>query len=498
MARRLPLLAAGILLGLAAVLGAQDRGRVIVIGFDGLDGHEVARRVAAGELPAFGELGRRGTLAPLATTEPAQSPVSWSSMITGLSPARTGIDGFVQRDFRDGEVRVMLSLGRREVDATGLRSRGVRRWALGLPLLLVVVGMTWQIRRRRRLGAFVSLAIAGALGWGLWLSETAIPDGFPVAVNARQGTAYWDRLDAAGVPTATALAPCSFPALRMERGELVCGFGVPDLLGTVGFWNLWRDDVDREAITETGGRIAPLLVDAREGTRIRYRAVRLPGPPNVVTGEGDTSCELRITVDGEALEVASGDESVSAEGAAWTALLPVTFGMSRVVQVSGLVRFRLTRRENRVEVYADPVQFDPRALPPGVALGAPVDLPGRIAAARSASGRPPAGRRRPTRSRTAPTRASSRGRGLVWDEQEALARRALANPRARVVTAVFSVPDRIQHMFARYAWTDRDLSGAPARPEFRSAIDAAHAGPTPSSARCSRSTWARTTAPRRL
>ena len=92
---------------LAVVVGVDGVGatarraagrKVIVLGFDGLD-YEVTRQlIDAGRLPAFSRLAASGGFSPLGTTIPPQSPVAWSTFITGLDPGEHGIFDFVHRD----------------------------------------------------------------------------------------------------------------------------------------------------------------------------------------------------------------------------------------------------------------------------------------------------------------------------------------------------------------------------------------------------------------
>ena len=50
------------------------------------------------QLPNLDRLRREGDFKPLATTIPPQSPVAWSSVITGLDPGGHGIYDFVHRE----------------------------------------------------------------------------------------------------------------------------------------------------------------------------------------------------------------------------------------------------------------------------------------------------------------------------------------------------------------------------------------------------------------
>ena len=49
-------------------------------------------------MPNFARLAARGSFAPLGTTIPPQSPVAWSTFITGLDPGGHGIFDFIHRD----------------------------------------------------------------------------------------------------------------------------------------------------------------------------------------------------------------------------------------------------------------------------------------------------------------------------------------------------------------------------------------------------------------
>lgn len=100
--------------GLAAALAAaQDGGggtldraqsRVVVLGFDGMDSmlSEHYLRGEAPLMPFLAGLSKSGTFQPLATTNPAQSPVAWAAMNSGANPGKTGVFDFVARAIPDG------------------------------------------------------------------------------------------------------------------------------------------------------------------------------------------------------------------------------------------------------------------------------------------------------------------------------------------------------------------------------------------------------------
>src|SRR6185369_12332103 len=73
-------------------------GKVIVLGFDGVDARYTEKWMNEGKLPNMARLRDAGTFRPLLPTTPAQTPVSWSTFSTGIDPGRTGIFDFLRRD----------------------------------------------------------------------------------------------------------------------------------------------------------------------------------------------------------------------------------------------------------------------------------------------------------------------------------------------------------------------------------------------------------------
>ncbi len=69
--------------------------RVVVFGFDGCDPVVTTQLMQDGRLPNFSRLGK---LRSLATSNPPQSPVAWSTFITGTNPGGHGIFDFLHRD----------------------------------------------------------------------------------------------------------------------------------------------------------------------------------------------------------------------------------------------------------------------------------------------------------------------------------------------------------------------------------------------------------------
>ena len=80
-------------------VGSAEAAKVLVLGYDGMDPRLVAEYRAQGLMPNFDRvLAAGGQLMPLGTAIPPQSPVAWSTFITGLDPGGHGIFDFIHRD----------------------------------------------------------------------------------------------------------------------------------------------------------------------------------------------------------------------------------------------------------------------------------------------------------------------------------------------------------------------------------------------------------------
>jgi predicted AlkP superfamily phosphohydrolase/phosphomutase len=82
-------------------------GRVIVIGFDGLEPTMVRKYVNEGRLPTFAHLMEQGVFGDLVTVLPPSSASAWTSAVTGVNPGKHGIYGFLKTSGEDaGETPV--------------------------------------------------------------------------------------------------------------------------------------------------------------------------------------------------------------------------------------------------------------------------------------------------------------------------------------------------------------------------------------------------------
>ena len=133
---------------LAATATAQAGPKVLVIGIDGIDPVMLQEYRDQGLLPNFDRFIAGGAqFQPLGTTIPPQSPVAWSTFTTGTDPGGHGIFDFIHRD----PATMLPYLSTSSAQAPGAH---------------------WQV--------------------GRW----QIPRGGGAIENLRQGTAFWQVLDA--------------------------------------------------------------------------------------------------------------------------------------------------------------------------------------------------------------------------------------------------------------------------------------------------------------
>ena len=103
---------------------------------------------------------------------------------------------------------------------------------------------------------------------------------FPLAggatLNLRRGVAFWQVLEAAGIPCTIFKIPSNFPPVPSEKGivKSMSGMGTPDILGTYGTFSFYTTDPWQGSTDLSGGYVYPVEVvdDVVSAT--------LYGPPN--------------------------------------------------------------------------------------------------------------------------------------------------------------------------------------------------------------------------
>jgi predicted AlkP superfamily phosphohydrolase/phosphomutase len=269
--------------------------KVIVVGLDGLEPSILEEMWRAGGLPNLAKLAKVGGYTHVHTTYPAQTPVAWSTFATGTNPGGHGIFDFISRNPKDYSVNVSLS-------------------------------------RFEQKNAFLP----------------------PRAVNSRQGTALWELLSQAGIPSTVLRCPCTFPPERI-KGRMLAGIGVPDLRGGFGTSTFYSSGA---GVTVGESERLQRVQVGSEGT-IRAHLV---GPRNQKDGS-DLLAEIEIIPDtaghGAILKSQGDPRELDIRTGQWSDWLKVKFKAGMLQSVRGMVRFYLVRLEPEFELYASPINFDP-------------------------------------------------------------------------------------------------------------------------------------------
>ncbi len=305
--------------------GHRPAPQVIVIGVDGMDPEFVERHWA--DLPNLARLRDRGSFARLATTTPPQSPVAWSTFITGLDPAQHGIFDFVHRDPATME-------------------------------------------------PFLSMGETRASQFTIPLGPYELPLTRPQVVSLRKGQAFWELMEEHGIPATIIHMPVNYPPVK--AGEALAGMGTPDLRGTQGTFAFYTDDPGVTEATVPGGRI--LRTEMVEGRA----ALSIEGPPNSLRRDHRyATVMLNVDIDPEQpyARLVSGDAVGIVREGEWSEWMAVDFALiPHLASVRGTFRVFARQLHPRLELYVSPVNADPMSadLPISVPTSFSKAIAGRI------------------------------------------------------------------------------------------------------------------------
>ncbi|MBI1851223.1 MAG: alkaline phosphatase family protein [Planctomycetes bacterium] len=247
-----------------AVAATPSHPKVIVLGFDGVDHGLCEKYMAEGRLPNLQKLRDRGTFLPLATTNPAQSPVAWAALTTGSNPGKTNIYDFLESKRVAGlppipDIALVTPSTQHALDNDNVRHLLLTRIAVAL-VGWILLGLLLKILRVRWLFAIgiPTVLLGVVLAVGYVVVKRFLPDDVPMAINARHGTPFWSVVGRGGLRATVLEAPVSFPPDKVDGVRLLSGLGVPDVAKTWGFWSYFTSDPNAKLTTETGGWIYPL------------------------------------------------------------------------------------------------------------------------------------------------------------------------------------------------------------------------------------------------
>ena len=264
-------------------------------------------------LPNLHRLRQQGAFRRLATTIPPQSPVAWSSVITGMDPGGHGIFDFVHRN----------PTTRMPVSSMAETTEPSRSLAIG-PYLIPLSG-----------GGVRSL---------------------------RAGRTFWQMLEEHGVRSSVIRMPANFPPAECEADSL-SGMGTPDMTGSFGTFSFYTDDPAETREKVPGGQIVRVALHNAQAD------LAVPGPPNPMRRDRQaTSVHLSVSVDPveqTARFDIQGRQFILIEGE-WSDWVRAEYSLiPHVNSVHGIFRVYLQRAHPYLRVYVSPVNIDPEdpALP---------------------------------------------------------------------------------------------------------------------------------------
>ncbi len=298
--------------------------KVIVIGVDGMDPRLSESMMKAGLLPNLEKLRAGGGFSSLGTSTPPQSPVAWANFINGAGPGSHGIFDFIHRHPQD-QCAPFYSAAE-TVPGHGFWDVGDHRLQLDF----------WPFDHKP-----------------------------PATLLRRQGTPFWDYLDAAGIPSTFYDLPSNYPASPSHYGHhrCICGMGTPDMLGTYGTYQYFAEDASDQPLDEGGGKRSKLVfVDETARTRIVGPEDSLKKKPVPIT------IELLVHRDkgANAAAIEIQGQRILLKPGQWSRWTKLEFALSvpsfiPSQRVSGICRFFLQEVSPTFRLYVTPINMDPAA-----------------------------------------------------------------------------------------------------------------------------------------
>lgn len=293
-----------------------------VLGVDGMDPTILQRLIDEGKMPNFARMAQEGSFQPLGTANPPQSPVAWSTFVTGMDPGGHGIFDFVHRD-----------------------------------------PQTYHP---------ISSATPppGEPGDAIEIFGYYLPIGGETPMNNRGGTPFWDLLHDAGIDVEVYRMPGNYPPTPSEA-KVLSGMGTVDMRGGYGVYTWYTDQAVPDK-SEKKGDIQLITVDDSDldGVPDQVKA-ELKGPPDLfhlppgeIPGDDDyLTTEVTFWLDPETdtALVEAGDERVVLKEGEWSEWIEVTYDALPwgLLPLTGMVRFYTKELRPGFVVYASPVNITP-------------------------------------------------------------------------------------------------------------------------------------------
>ncbi len=373
----------GSLLILGAVTVGADTPKTVILGFDGADADLAAQWMGEGKLPHVAKLREEGTCAPLQSTIPSQTPVSWSTFATGLKPGRHGIFDFLRRNVDTYTPEIALVEQSKVPFLWGERTPAILGVIAFAVLFLIMFALLKVFRlttpKASLIGAVLALIAGVALAQA---AGTLLPKDVPHARNPRQGDTFWEILGAAGHRVKVVRLPQNFPPKAFDHGTIHSGLGTPDLSGRIGKPFYFTSELF--FVPPGGGDFSVEVVELVDN-RGRIETVVEDPPNELFPGEdgkvSKVSIPMVLTVaeDRSSLDIEVSGQQFTLRPGEWSDWIRFTFPFNSIIKIDGIGRFRLLELEKEVRLYLSPIQFDPRKLPAILDISSPREYAGELA-----------------------------------------------------------------------------------------------------------------------
>jgi predicted AlkP superfamily phosphohydrolase/phosphomutase len=346
--------------------------KLIILGFDGADAKLAQKWMDEGKLPNLAKLRAQGTFTPLRSTIPSQTPVSWSTFSTGLSPGRHGIFDFLKRDIKTYTPSFASFDQGKEPFLWGPRTPWILGALAAAAMLLLFFLALKLFKVRTVVAAAVALTLAVAVGGGAGVAaDRLLPKEKPVALNRQEGETFWSLLGKHGKRVEVMRIPVTFPPVDFPNGKLLAGLGVPDLSGRIGKPFYFTSELFFQP--KGGGDFSLEVVELVDNKG--EIPTEIKGPPNELFPEQSDYIKIPMTLtvpeDKKSLKIQVSGNELTMKPGEWSDWVRLTFPFNRLIKIQGIGRFRLLSVEPEVRLYLSPIQFDPENLPPGFAITTP-------------------------------------------------------------------------------------------------------------------------------
>lgn len=306
---------------------SADGKKVVVLGIDGMDPKLLQTFVDQGRMPHFKALIAEGDFKPLQTTMPPQSPVAWSTFMTGMDPGGHGIFDFIHVNAAEMQPRNSMA----DADAGG-RPVNVGSWSFPTT------------------GGSVRLL--------------------------RKGKTFWQIFGEHGLRSTIFKMPVNFPPVKAP-GRALAGMGTPDLLGTQGTFSLYTDHRKDWPGQVSGGEIYEVTVKSNRVSS------QLHGPTNtfrrfptkesldllqkgragpLVYESPSMTQDFVVYIDAKAgaAKFVVGDQEFILREKEWSEWVHVELeAIPHLIKISSAARFYLKQISPKFELYVTPLQIDP-------------------------------------------------------------------------------------------------------------------------------------------